>query len=42
MAYAYDKNSAGKNTKASGIELQIVLRASAIDKCILSAQSAFE
>jgi hypothetical protein len=37
---------AGKNTKTSGIEPQIVLRASAIDRCelavLLNAQSAFE
>jgi hypothetical protein len=37
---------AGRNTKTSGIEPRIVLRASAIDKCelavLLSARNAFE
>jgi hypothetical protein len=37
---------AGRNTKTSGIEPRIVLRASAIDNCelavLLSARSAFE
>jgi hypothetical protein len=37
---------AGKNTKTSGIEPRIVLRASAISRCeleiLLSARSAFE
>jgi hypothetical protein len=37
---------AGRNTKTSGIELRIVLRASAIGRCelavLLIARSAFE
>ena len=46
LACAYDENFAGRNTKASGIKPQIVLRASAIGCCesavLLNALSAFD
>jgi len=46
LVCAYDENFAGRNTKTSGIEPRIVLRASAIGRCelavLLSARSAFE
>jgi hypothetical protein len=36
LACAYDENFAGRNTKTSEIESQIVLRARAIGKCELA------